>query len=49
MGVHGGNSGSHGHSHAIPAGMLKEKDIPDNRSNDANTDSGSSDHEKYAM
>ena len=48
MGVHGGNSGSHGHSHAIPAGMLKEQDISDNRSNDANNDSGS-DQEKYAM
>ena len=49
MGVHGGTSGSHGHSHAIPPGMLKEQDSPDNRSNDVNNDSGSSDQEKYAM
>ena len=47
MGAHGGNSASHGHSHAIPPGMLK--DTHDSRSNEANTDSGASDQEKYAM
>lgn len=49
IGVHGASGGSHGHSHAIPAGMIKEN-IPDKGdAHDANNDSGSSDQEKNGM
>jgi len=48
IGVHGSSSGSHGHSHAIPPGMLQKSD--DNKEDqDVHNDSGSSDLEKYAI
>ena len=46
MGVHGANSGHHGHSHAIPSGMLKQDHVSDRGNNDADNESGSG---KYAM
>ena len=49
IGVHGGSSGSHGHSHAIPPGMLQNKNASNKESHSADNDSGSSDPEKYAM
>ena len=48
IGVHGSSSGSHGHSHAIPPGML-QKSVDNKEGQDVNNDSGSSDLEKYAM
>ena len=45
-GTHG--VGSHGHSHGIPQGMIKEKNTSQENKDD-NNDSGSTDHEKYAM
>ena len=48
-GTHGGGSGSHGHSHAIPPCLMKEKTITEKENHDENNDSGSLDHEKYAM
>jgi len=48
IGVHGSSSGSHGHSHAIPPGML-QKSVDNKDDQDANNDSGSSDLEKYAI
>ena len=46
MGVHGAKSGHHGHSHAIPSGMLKQDHVSDRGNNDADNESGSG---KYAM
>lgn len=49
IGVHGGSEGSHGHSHAIPPGMIKSK-LDDNRDTlDENNDSGASDQEKCGI
>jgi zinc transporter 1/2/3 len=45
-GTHG--VGSHGHSHGIPQGMIKEKNTSQENKDDSN-DSGSTDHEKYAI
>ena len=49
IGAHGGSSGSHGHSHAIPPGMLQNERASNKEVRDADNDSGSSDPEKYAM
>ena len=46
MGAHGTKSGHHGHSHAIPSGMLKQDHVSDRGNNDADNESGSG---KYAM
>ena len=46
---HGGATGSHGHSHAIPPGMLQNKGNDNKENNEVDNDSGASDPERYAM
>ena len=48
-GDHGGSTGSHGHSHAIPPGMLQNKGSDNKENNEVDNDSGASDPERYAM
>ena len=48
-GDHGSTTGSHGHSHAIPPGMLQNKGNDNKENNEVDNDSGASDPERYAM